>query len=353
MRQLRSSLGCVFGGAAACTAWLALCGPLCAESVIITPAQGYQANDRLANIDLTGLDVQGDLMTSYVDKHLKVYDRNTWQPLYDLGDAGYAGDTATYLSFAKFDPSGNSIWVGYTVGGNSNDRIFQVTNFRTTPVWNYRTTLASNFDLAFRGTTPYVSGPDSDVYGADNKIWRLDSSGPTLIATLDGFAAGIAFDAAGSLYYGTNLGANNRLVRFSAAQVTEGNKAMTDAETLTAMPLPGTGVTVDDAGHVLFTVHESDEYWYPVKSTLGIWNGTSGVGDHYQVIGDAGSGHAYTDVRAIGDVTAGGTIYLNDAGAWNTPVLGLAEITRVPEPSAFALMIAGVLAALAWRRRKE
>ena len=36
--------------------------------------------------------------------------------------------TTTYNSFVKFDPSGQSIWVGYTVGGDINDQIYQVTN---------------------------------------------------------------------------------------------------------------------------------------------------------------------------------------------------------------------------------
>jgi hypothetical protein len=352
-RQLRFGSGSFLAGAAAATACLALGAPARADSIIIQPEAGYRATDRLPDSDLTALDVQGDMVTSYVDGHVKVFDRTTWQVLYDLGDAGYAPSSTTFVSFTTFSPGGNSLWVGYTVIGNNDDRIYEVTDFRTSPVWNQRATLPSNFDLAFHGTTTYVSGPNSSQFGADNSIWRLDGGSATLVAGLSGYASGMAFDAAGNLYYVTNLGADNRLVRFSAQQVAEGNKTLANAEVLTSMPFPGADVAVDAAGHVLFTFNESDAYWAPVSCTLAMWDGASGVGNHYQVIGGNGEGHSYPNVNVVGDVTADGTIYLNDAGSYWVPVLGLAEITAVPEPSTLVLVGVGAGAATVWRWRRR
>ncbi len=327
-----------------------------ADSNIIDPSSAYQAADHLTSLDPTGYDVHGDLVAVYASQHLRLYNRNSWQLISDLGDAGYT-TSATYNSFVKFDPSGESVWVGYTVGGNVNDRIYQVTGLDSAPAWNHVATLASNYELAFSGGAAYVSGPNSTIFGADNAIWQLDTSGNnnhTLIASVGGFAAGIAFDATGNLYYGTNLGTDDRLVTFSAAQVAEGGKSLFDAATLSDIPHPASDVEVDSAGHVLFTTNNVDLYWNQLGSTLGMWNGTSGSGANYEVIGEAGVNHWYNAVRAIGDVTAGGTAYLDDGGAWGSPIMGLAEInpTPAPEPSTLVLVLCG-LAALAWQRRRS
>ncbi len=209
---------------AAAAAWLVLATPLWAASNIIAPAPEYQAADQLTTVNPNGYDVFGDQAAVYADGHLELYNRNTWSPVCNLGDAGYGGLTTAYNSFVKFDPSGQSVWVGYTVGGDTNDRIYQVTNLGATPTWNYVATMPSNYDLAFSGTTPYVSGPNSTTLGAENCIWRMNpTTGQfTEVAAVGGFAAGIAFDAAGNLYYGTDSYTDNKLLEFPAAQVSAG-----------------------------------------------------------------------------------------------------------------------------------
>jgi len=358
MLQFRSSFGYVFRGAAAWMAWLALSSPLWADSAIITPSPEYQATDHLTSLNVNGYDVSGDMVAVYANQHLEVYNRNTWQPLYNLGDANYGGLATTYNSFVKFDPGGQSLWVGYTVGGNVNDRIYQVTNLDTTPTWNYVATLPSNYDLAFSGTTPYVSGLNSTEWGGPNSIWRLDTSGNnqhTLIAPVGGFAAGIAFDATGNLYYGTNLGANDKLVKFTAADVNQINPgddplSLADATVLSSLLYPAADVTVDGAGHVLFTVNQIDSSWKQWSSTLAMWNGTIGDDDNYDVVGTAAENHAYTFIHAMGDVTTSGVAYLADAGAWGGPPLGMAEIRPVPVPEpTSAGLAASALLMLGWR----
>ena len=72
------------------------------------------------------------------------------------------------------------------------------------------------------GGVPYVSGSNSTTFGADNAIWRLDTSGKTPRDwAVGGFAAGIAFDSRGDLYYDRSR-LNDKLVEFTASQVRSG-----------------------------------------------------------------------------------------------------------------------------------
>ena len=294
--------------------WLAAWAPLGAQSNIIAPSPGYQATDQLTSIYPSGFDVSGNSVAVYAGGQLDLYNRTTGSLVSDLGDANYDTATTTYNSFVKFDPSGQSIWVGYTVGGDTNDQIFQVTNLlSTTPTWNYVATFPSNYDLAFSGDVPYVSGPNSTALGAANAIWRLDTSGanqPTEVAAVGGFAAGLAFDSSGNLYYGTDFGSNDELVEFTAAQLVQQAKTgspltLAEATGLTALPGSAADVAVDGAGHVLFTTNGT-------VSTLGMWDGTAGSGDNYTVMG-TGPADFYTFVRATGDVTtAAGAAYVGD-----------------------------------------
>ena len=137
-------------------------------------------------------------------------------------------------------------------------------------------TLPSNYDLAFSGTTPYVSGPNSTTLGRTTPSGESITTEPdqfTEIAAVGGFAAGIAFDAAGNLYYGTSFRSNNKLVEFTAQQV----KQAEDLRRRDGLVQParyGSNVTVDSAGHVLFTVNMPSSSTAAIPaSTLGIWNG--------------------------------------------------------------------------------
>ena len=65
---------------------------------------------------------------------------------------------------------------------------------------------------------------------------------------------------------------------------------------------------------------KSDSSWDELGSTLGMWNGTAGNANNYNVIGTAGDNHWYTFVRTTGDVTtATGTAYLSDGGLGGYP----------------------------------
>ncbi len=326
-----------------------------AQSNIITPQGGFQARDVFTHLAPKGMDAWGDYFAAYDSDNLKVYNRFTEEVVYHLGNqTHYTGDF--YNSFVTFEPDGDALWVGYTVGGNVDDRIYRVALADAT--WTYKATLPANFDLAFHGGTPYVSGLNSGEFGGDNNIWQLDISGNdhhTLVAEVGGFAAGLAFDAEGNAYYATSFGTDNALVRFSAQQVAEGGKTFADAEVLASMPHPGTAVHVDSAGNVLLTYNNayfdvSDFNYYQLSSTLALWDGEAGL----TVVGDAGEDHWYTFVKSVGDVTRGGTMYLADGGAWNAPISGVAEIF-VPEPTSLLMLLCSAIVGMMGfgRRRKR
>ena len=197
------------------------------------------------------------------------------------------------------------------------------------------TTLPSNYDLGFSGDVPYVSGPNSTTLGAPNAIWRLDTGGtqaPTLVANIGtradgtvGYAAGIAFDSSGNLYYGTDFGTNDELIEFTAAQLAQQAASGTalqlgDAKVLSNLPAGAADVAVDSAGHVLFTTNS-----YGVGSTLGMWNGTAGNANNYSLLGTSGAYDWYDFVKATGDVTTAlGAAYVND---YSSP--GLAQVSHL------------------------
>lgn len=331
--------------------WLTSPVHVWAQSNIIIPQGDFQTRDILTSLNPQGMDVWGNYIAVY-DSGLKVYDRLTETLVSDLGSFSY-GQNMQYNSFVTFEPGGNALWVGYTVGGNVDDRIYRVALADAT--WAYKATLPANFDLAFHGDTPYVAGLNSTVWGGSNSLWEVDPSGGnnhSLVASVGGFAAGLAFDADGNLYYATNLGANDGLFRFSAEQVAQGNKQLADAEMLAPIPHPGTAVHVDSAGNVLVTYNEVlYPSWDQLSSTLALWNGEPDL----TIVGDAAEDHWYTFVKSVGDVTQGGTMYLADGGAWFAPVLGVAEIqVPIPEPSTAFLLACGILGGtVGFRRRRS
>ena len=75
---------------------------------------GYQATDRLTSISPNGYDVFGNLAAVYADGHLELYNRSTWRRWAIWATPTTAAKTTAYNSFVKFDPSGQSLWVGYT-----------------------------------------------------------------------------------------------------------------------------------------------------------------------------------------------------------------------------------------------
>lgn len=356
---------------AAALIWLlALASPAPADTLTALDPVHYQAHDILTSTSFGSYDVAGQKLAAWTGT-LKVFDLAHGTSV-DLGaPSGYSG----YNSFTTLDPSGSAAWVGFTVIGNVDDRIYRVD--LGTGTWVEEARLPGNYDLAFSGTNVFVSGLNSTNWMDSNKIWLLDTTGGNIhreIADVGGVSAGLDFDAAGNLYYGTtNPLADESLIRYSAAQIaaaaTGSPLSRAAADVLSTLPTdPGSyphgvaisDVAVDDAENVLFNFNQVDpppsgDYASDL-SYVALWDGTAGSGQNYSLLaqGSILGGQWLTGLAAVGDVTQGGRFYQGDYYAYQ----GLAEVTSLagpadnglPEPSTLVLAALGAVLLLARRR---
>lgn len=285
------------------------------ESAIFAPVSGYEANDILGSEYFSGYDVDGNNVVGWVDDwvndihSLKMCNKAGTQTT----DLGGPGDYSYgWNNFVKLDPSGDSAWAGFSVFGNTDDRIYQVD--LATGTWSYRATMAGNFELEFFGGEPYVSGLNSTNWSDPSSIWLLDVSGNNnheLIASIGGYSAGFAFDSSGNLYYATNGLSDNVLIRYTATQIADavetGGLGFSDAALLSDIDGGAYDTDVDDADNVLFSANGTYSY-------TAIWDGAAGSGTNYELIGTGNGqwGNWFCFVDSQGDVSTGGSLYQSD-----------------------------------------
>ena len=290
--------------------------------------------DRFTSHSFGGFDVTDTTVTGWAGGSLKVFDRATGTHTDLLGPASYSG----YNSFVTLDNAGTSAWVGFTTGGNVDDRIYQVD--LSSGTWTHRATMAGNFDIAFSGSAAYVSGLHN---ASSTSIWSLDTTGSNnhdKIIEVGGWSAGLDFDSAGNVYYASGA---NGLYRWSASDIASAiganNLDYTDGAKLSDIELGAYDVEIDDSDNVIFNGNGS--YCY-----TALWNGTSGDGTNYDYLGIAAgaNGDWFGMIGSTGDITGDGTLYQSDFY-----YSGLAEVS-VPEPATFGLLgIGGLL----FRRRRK
>ncbi|MBN1911767.1 MAG: PEP-CTERM sorting domain-containing protein [Pirellulales bacterium] len=322
---------------------LALPGVASAASAILTPLAPFQAVDRETSMYFSGFDVQGTEAAYWASGTLHTVDRTNGT----TADLGAPNGYSAFNSFVTFSPDAASFYVGFTVSGNTDDRIYQVD--RATGDWTLVATLPGNYDLEFAGDLPYVSGTNSSIVGDPNAIWLLDTTGADqhdkLIA-VGGYSAGLGVDASGNVFYAS---ADAALYRWDAAAVMGAVGAselgLVDATKLAdlASSTYGADTEVDAAGRVLFTANSA-------QSFVAQWNGTPGDGPNYDVLAlGAGSyGNWYTMIKASGDILAPGEAFY--VGDFNHN--GVAEVSIVPEPSTLGMILIGGVFFVLARRRK-
>ncbi len=318
---------------------LILCNVSNADSDFFEPVSGYQAKDILTNVAFDGYDTYGSNVLCWNGNSLKIYNKNGTQTK-DLGSpAGYSG----WNSFVKLDPSGNSAWVGLTVSGNTDDRIYQVDLDSST--WTYKATLGGNFEVGFYESNVYALALNETLAYGTASIWLMDSTGNNnhdLIASIGGYSAGIALDAFGNIYYGTSgIGSGNTLVKFTAGQLAGAIGAdyleLTDAILLSEIDGGAYDTDIDDAGNVIFSANGTE------SSYVAVWDGYTGSGTNYDLLGTGkGTVNWFSSIDSEGDMTDEGLLYQSDFY-----FDGLAEVT-IPEPATIILLgLAGL-----WLRKR-
>lgn len=276
-----------------------------------------------------------------------------------LADFGAPGGYTTnaFVSFVRRSPDGASVWVGFTVGGNSDDRIYEVTQLDTTPVWNLRTTLAGNYDLEFSASGAPFASANLGGFSNPNKLFFLDPEddfNAIEFAETGGFSADLTFDITGALIYGTNGMGANQLIRYAAGEIgaflsnvgTWIPLSLDDATVLSNLPNGTSGLYADAVGGVYVAM--SDFSGFPFAGTLAQWTGEEGTGDHLNILATAAD--SLGELDGLGALTPG----TNNGTLFQSVGFGQAGIdTLVPEPRTYALL-AGVLSlALIARRRRS
>jgi len=310
-----------------------------ADSAFFAPEPGYQANDILITVSFSGYEAYGSNVIGWAGGSLKTYSKNGTQ----TNDFGSPPDYSDYWNnFVKLDPSGDSAWVGFSVSGNTDDRIYQID--LSSGTWNYRATMAGNFEIEFSGGNPYVSGLNSTNWSDPSSIWLLDVSGGDnhdLIVSIGGYSAGLGFDDLGNLYYATNgISGGNILIQYTATQIANaiGTESLSLSEATKLSDIDGGAydIDVDDASNVLYNANGGAI----IPSYTAVWDGNTGSGTNYDLIGTGKGkwGDWFSFMDTEGDVTTSGSLYQADF-YFN----GIAEVA-VPEPATIALLgIGGLL----------
>lgn len=317
-----------------------------ASSAIVDPAPGYQAHDLLTAYTFSGYDVHDSQVAGWVGNDLMLFNSTAGTSI-NLGGAPsdyLTADGSVYNSFVKFDPSSAStVYLGFTTAGNADDRVYQVDITGNTANWTDLATVKGNGDLAFSGSTAYVSGLGTS--GA--AIYKLTAGGPTQIASAGNNTSGLAFDSSGNLDYATYDGYGNpgKLLQWTASQVAAASSSspltIGNATVLSTLPGGAYDTAVDSAGHVLFDLNGTAS-----GSLLGMWNGTSGDAANYTTLAtNLSAAPFFTALGTAGDITQpGGGVFVADPYS----AKGLAEVAT-PEPASMLLLAGGAL--LLTRRR--
>jgi len=378
LRRLTHPIRAAFGLVLVCS----LAAPALGTSTILSPtgdfAAGYEAHDYFGDQgSIDAFDVWSDRVVTWTTSGVQIFNRTSGAVEESLGGApqawfdGLPPELGVFPSFTTFDPGGESVWVGFTTEGNIDDRVYHVQQVGGQWQWEHKATLLGNLELEFRGPDAYASAnPAAAAWGAEAAVYRLDTSMPggvpatehDLIAQIGGYASGLAFDAAGGLYYGTfvlsgvwpDSVSSGTLYQFAGDDVDQaigdGHLVPSQAIMLADLDAGIADVTVDQGGHVMFTANESNG-----PSYVAMWDGeNTGSGNNYDLIADGtgASGNYLVGLKPAGDFTAGGVLYVNDR-AWGDPYVGVAGIRVVPEPSTLVMILCGAVGLLFWWWRRR
>lgn len=269
--------------------------------------------------------------------------------------AGYSG----WGAFCRLSPDESEVWVGFTVSGNTDDRIYSAPFAGGAAT--HEATLAGNYDLEWNKVgddwKPFVSGPNSATWSDPNCVWLLDTSGAdshAKVAELGGYGSGLAFDSVGDLYAMNQTA--QVLYRFASADVQAAiaggyHLVTSDNDFWTDMHFAGSDVTVDGTDHVFF--NSNDPAWSGAALVSILQPDYAGA-YKYDNIATGSLGLNWSTQLAFGGGTGDalleeGAVYVDDYYSG-----GGVTMLAVPEPASVVLLSAG-LAALgaAFRRRMK
>lgn len=253
-----------------------------AQDCYLTTGDNFSAAEVFTDYDmLLNFDICDGLLYAHTGDTIIVINMSDNSELAKYGKpSGYNA----LPSFVYANPSQNEIWAGFTVTGNIDDRIYRIDT--ETGQWEFIASLTGNFDMEIIDGHLLVNGI---IYGVGDCIYLLDTSGENnhrVIIEIFGNSAGITSDTQGNLYYGTSVMANNKLLKWSGADILSvvsnpeaAPLQIVDAEKLTDSPASIYDCDMDDAGNLVFTLND-----YYADKVLAMWNGTAGDGENFDTL---------------------------------------------------------------------
>jgi len=251
----------------------------------LTSYPGYEARDIFpAYTNFQAIDIYDTLLYGTDGDTIHCLDLESGEPVAKYGKpAGYT----SYPSFLAVSPNGKELWAGYTVIGNADDRIYRID--LESGDWHLEATLGSNIDLVWWNDSILVSGLNSS-WGAPGSIFVLDTSRldkHRKIIETGGYAAGLAVDTLGNIYYGTSYDMEpNVLLRWDSSTVAgilgdAGSDTLRpgDADKLSDLTAGPYDTHIDAGGNLLFNMNLNGG-----DKVIAKWNGIEGDGNNYEIL---------------------------------------------------------------------
>ena len=293
------------------------------QSTWLSSQEGYISKDIISDKAFSCHDILGNNLYAIDSDGLYCYDLTTLEQTRDFGKAP-AEYTGAWVSFVTADPDGTKLWLGYTVSGLTDDRIFSVDI--ATGTWTHVATFPGNFDMEIQNGNYYVSGLNTEGWDGVNDInciSLLDQSGNDnhkKLIEIGGNSTGLSVDASGNVYNAKYDPAGSTLMYQWAAADVANVIAATDGSFLTVgdgtviTSMPGNGpydCATDDAGNMLFNCND-----FTGGSFLAVWNGNTGDSQNYEKLGVYGGASFawFAMLKATGDITDGGKAYMINYG---------------------------------------
>jgi hypothetical protein len=313
----------------------------------LSPYPGFETRDIFpAYNNFQAIDIYDTLLYGTDGDTIHCLDLGTGKPVTKYGKPA---DYTSFPSFLAVSPDGKDLWAGFTVIGNADDRIYRVD--LESGDWHLEAILGGNIDLAWWNDSILVSGLNSASWDAPGSIFVLDTSGQERhrkIIETGGYAAGLAVDSMGNVYYGTSYPMDqNVLLRWDSTTVAG---IMADAGTDTLRPGDADKLSdlaagpydthMDAGGNLLFNMN-----LFGGDKAIARWNGTSGDGLNYEILAVATGEYDWLGyVKSEGNIDSldpgiegaiglGGKGFVTGSGSRNRLVLTgagrpLAEIYR-------------------------
>ena len=252
----------------------------------LTPSLGHQARDIFPGYsNFQAIDIYDTLLYGTDGDTIHCLNLETGASVNKYGKpAGYSA----FPSFLAVSPDGKELWAGYTVIGNADDRIYRI-NLETGD-WSLEALLGSNIDMVWWKNSILVSGLNSTNWADPGSIFVLDTSGQNThrkIIETGGYAAGLALDTLGNLYYGTSYSMDPNVllcwdsITIAGILADQGTDTLRpgDADKLSDLSGGPYDTHIDAGGNVLFNMN-----LFGSDKIIAKWNGNTGDGYNYQTL---------------------------------------------------------------------